>query len=189
MELERAVGLLQIDQRLLGILRDLRREFVVAEAGHAQNVEHQHAVIRGDGAPAFGNDGGMRHFGFVAHVLDVIDDVVGVFLQRVIDARFEIGLRAVVIDAQAAADVQIFQARAGALQLHVHARRFHHRGLDLADVGDLAAQVEMQQLEAILHAGGLQLLQRAQRFASPSGRTWSDTRPTISSVPTRGWPA
>ncbi len=65
---------------------------------------------------------GMRHFGFVAHVLDVIHDVVGVFLQRVIDARFEIGLRTVVIDAQAAADVQIFQPGAGALQLHVNAR-------------------------------------------------------------------
>ncbi len=108
---------------------------------------------------------GCAHLGFVAHVLDMIDDVVGVFLQRVIDAGFEIGLRAVVIDAQAAADVQVFQPGAGALQLHVNARRLHHRGLDLADVGDLAAQVEVQQLEAILHAGGFHLIQRLQGFA------------------------
>ena len=52
---------------------------------------------------------GMRHLGFVADVLDVIDDVVGVFLQRVVDARFEIRLRAVVVDAQAAADVHVLQ--------------------------------------------------------------------------------
>ena len=91
---------------------------------------------------------------FVAHVLHVIDDVVGVFLQRVVDARFEIGLRAVVIDAQAAADVQIFQAGAGARQIDVNAHRFVHRALDLADVGDLAAQMEVQQLEAIGHAPG-----------------------------------
>ena len=89
---------------------------------------------------------------FVAHVLDVIDDVVGVFLQRVVDARFEIGLRAVVVDAQAAAHVQVLQAGAGARQLDVDARGFVHRALDLADVGDLAAQVEVQQLEAIGHA-------------------------------------
>ncbi len=122
-------------------------------------------MIGRDGAPAFGNDGGVRHFGFVAHVLDVIDDVVGVFLQRVIDAGFEIGLRAVVIDAQPAAHIQVFQPRAGALQLHVNARALHHRGLDLPDVGDLAAEVEVQQLQAILHSDGLHLIQRLQGFA------------------------
>ena len=122
-------------------------------------------MIGGDGAAAFGNDGGVRHLGFVADVLNVIDDVVGVFLQRVVDAGFEIGLRAVVIDAQAAADVQIFQARAGALQLHVDPRGFHHRGLDLPDVGDLAAEMEVQQLDAILHADGLHLIQRLQGLA------------------------
>ena len=53
----------------------------------------------------------MRHAGLVAHALDVIDDVVGVFLQRVVDARLEVGLRAVVVDAQAAADVQVLQTR------------------------------------------------------------------------------
>ena len=65
----------------------------------------------------------MRHAGFVADALHVIDDVVGVFLQRVVDARFEIGLRAVVIDAQAAADVEIFQPGALLVQLGVDARR------------------------------------------------------------------
>ncbi len=125
---QRAVGFLQIDERLLGVFRH-RRESIFPETAHPQYIEHQDAVICGDGAPAFGHDGRMRHFGFVAHVLDVIHDVVRVFLQRVIDARFEIGLRAVVIDAQPAADVQIFQPCAGAFQLHVDARALHHRGL------------------------------------------------------------
>jgi hypothetical protein len=44
------------------------------------------------------------------------------------------------------------QAGAGARQVDVHAHRFVHRALDLADVGDLAAQVEVQQVEAIGHA-------------------------------------
>ena len=142
---ERAIRLLQIDQRLLGIVRH-RLERIVAESAYAQDVEHQHAVIGGDGAAAFGHDGRMRHFGFVADILDVIDDVVGVLLQRVVDARFEIGLRAVVVDAQAAADIQVLQSGARALQLHVNARGFDHRGFDLPDIGDLAAQMEVQQL-------------------------------------------
>src|SRR5208282_6771151 len=114
-----------------------RRESIVAESADAQYVEYQHAVISGDGSSALGHDGGMRNLGFVADVLDVINDVVGVFLQRVIDAGFEIGLRSVVIDAQAAADVQILQAGARTLQFRVNPRAFQHGCLDLPDVGDL----------------------------------------------------
>ena len=49
-------------------------------------------------------------------------------------------------------------------QLDVDARRFVDRALDLADVGDLAAQVEVQQLQAVVHARALQLLERSQHF-------------------------
>ncbi len=93
------------------------------------------------------------------------DDVVGVFLQRVVDARLEIGLRAVVIDSQAAADVEIFQPGALLVQLGVNANRFVQRTLDLTDVGDLAAQVKVEQLEAIFHSAGFELGQRSQDLA------------------------
>jgi hypothetical protein len=106
----------------------------------------------------------VRDLSFIAHTLDVIDDVVGVFLERVVHARFEVRLRAVVIDAESAADVHITEARARALQFDIHASSFHHRGLDLTDVRDLAAEVEMQKLEAIFHARGLQFIEGAQRF-------------------------
>ena len=82
----------------------------------------------------------------VADVLDVINDVVGVLLQRVIDAGFEVGLRAVVVDAQPAADVENFKPRAVPSSFDVNARRLDHCAFDVADVGDLAAEVEMQQL-------------------------------------------
>ena len=119
-------------------------------------------MIRGDGAAAFRNDRRMRHLGFVADALDVIDDVVRVFLQRVVDARFEIGLRAVVVDPESAADIHILQPGARALQLDVDADRLAHRALDLADVGDLAAQVEVQQLQAIVHAEVFRSCSRAR---------------------------
>ena len=75
-------------------------------------------MIGGDGAPTFGDDGGMRRLSLVAHALRVIDDVVGEFLEGVVDAGLEeIGLRAIVIDAEAAAHVQVLEAGAGAVQV------------------------------------------------------------------------
>ena len=89
--------------------------FSVAEAGHAEHVEDEHAVVRDDRAAALGDDRRVRHARVVAHRLDVVDDVVGVFLERVVDARLEVGLRAVVVDAEAAADVEVLEARRRAL--------------------------------------------------------------------------
>ena len=106
----------------------------------------------------------MGHAGIVAHALDVIDDVVGVFLQRVVDARLEVGLRSVVVDAQPTADVQVFQTRAAAIELDVHARGLVQRLLDVANVGNLAAEMEVQELEAVLHAALFELFQGAEDF-------------------------
>ena len=150
-------------------------------ARHAQYVEHEHAVIGGDGAPALGDDCRMRDSYFVAHVLNVIDDIVGVFLQRIVHAGFEVGLGPVVVDAQPAADVQVAQAGAGARQVHVHPHGLVDRCLDLADVGDLAAQVEVEQVQAIGHACIFKLLQRAHRFA--------DRKSELGTVAARGSPA
>ncbi len=94
----------------------------------------------------------------------MVDDVVRVLLQGVVDSGFEIRLCSVLVDSQPSTDVLIAQARAGALQFDVDSAGFHHRGFDLANIGDLAAQVEVQELETILHAGGLELLERPQRF-------------------------
>ena len=49
-------------------------------------------------------------------------------------------------------------------QLAVDAGRLVQRALDDADVRDLAAEVEVEQLEAVLHAALLQLLEAAQDF-------------------------
>ena len=134
---------------------------LVAEARDAEDVEDEHAVVGDDRAAALRDDRRVRHAGFVADRLDVVDDVVGVLLERVVHARFEVGLRAVVVDAEAAADVEVLQPGAQLGELGVHARRFVQRALDDADVGDLAAEVEVEQLEAVLHAARLQLLEAA----------------------------
>ena len=174
-------GVVQVEDRLLDVLGRFAGHVAFAQARHAQHVEHQRAVIGDDRPAAFGNDRRMRHAGIVADALDVVDDVVGVFLQRVVDARFEVGLRAVVVDAQAAADVEVLQARAATVQLDIHAGRFVQGLLDVADVGNLAAEMEVQQLEAVLHAVLLQLFERAQDFA--------DRQPELRAVAARALPA
>ena len=159
-----AVDAEQVGDLLRRVGGHLRRHLVAVEVGHAQHVEDQHAVI-GDHRPArLGDDRRVRHAGLVADALDAEDDVVGVFLQRVIDRRFEVGLRAVVVDAQAAADVEVLDAGADAVQLDVDAGRLGQGVLDVADVGDLAAEVEVDQLQAVGHVALLEVLERLQHL-------------------------
>ena len=151
----------QVGDRLLEVVADLGRHALLAELRHAEHVEHEQAVVRGNRAAALGHDRRVRHAGLVADLLQVVHHVVGVLLQRVVHARLEVGLRAVVVDAEPAADVHVLEPGARLVQLAVDARRLDQRALDDADVGDLAAEVEVQQLEAVGHAARLQLLEPA----------------------------
>ena len=148
---ESAQGVAEVEQRLLGIFGNVGGDLAIAEAGYTQDVEQKNAVIRGDGTAAFRNDGRVRDLGFVTDILNVVHHVVGVLLQCIVDAGFEVGLRAVVVDPQSAAHVHVAEPGSGAPQFNIHARGFGHGALDLPDVGDLAAQVEVKELQAILH--------------------------------------
>ena len=103
-------------------------------------------MIGGNRAATFRDDGGVRHVGFIANVLYVINNIVRVFLQRVIHARFEVCLRPIVIDTKPAAHIHILQAGAGLAQFRVQASRFIDSGFHLPDIRDLAAQMKVQQL-------------------------------------------
>ena len=118
-------------------------------------------MVGHDRTSALGDDGRVVDARLVAHRLDVVDDVVGIFLERVVHARLEVRLRAVVVHAEPAADVDVLQAGAELGQLGVDARRFVERALDDADVGDLAAKVEVEELEAVLHAARLEFFEAA----------------------------
>ena len=56
-------------------------------------------MVRCDRAAALADDRWMRDRRLLADGADVMHDVGRVLVERVIDARFEVGLRAVVIDA------------------------------------------------------------------------------------------
>src|SRR6185503_1168276 len=110
------------------------------------------------GAAALGDDRRVRHVGVVADVHHPVNDVAGVLAQRVVHRRLEVALAAVVVDAQAAADVEVAQAGAHAGELDVDVGELVDAVLDVLDVVDLAAHVAVQQLEAARHAALLEVL-------------------------------
>ena len=103
----------------------------------------------------------MRHVLVVADAFDDIDNVVGELLHGVVDARLEPRLRAVVVHAQAAADVEELDPAADLPQLRIHASRLLHRVLHALDVGDLRADVKVQQFQLAVE---LRLLEHPHAF-------------------------
>ena len=79
------------------------------------------------------------------------DHVVRVFLGGVVLRGVEVGARSVVVDAEAAADVEQGGARAELVEPHEDPARLGERVLVGADRGDLRADVEVQELEAVEH--------------------------------------
>jgi hypothetical protein len=90
---------------------------------HAEDIDDEHGMMRDDGAAAFADQGRVRHFFLVADVGHVVDDVARVFAERVIRAAVVGGAAAVVIDAEAAAHVEVFEGKAELLELGVIAGR------------------------------------------------------------------
>ena len=109
-------------------------------------------------APALADDDGVGDFLRVADVHDVIDDVARVLAEGVIGGTVEGGSRAVVIDPEAAAHVEVAERVAHLGHLRVEAGGLAHGALDGADVGNLGADVEMDQLQAMGEALALERL-------------------------------
>ncbi len=83
----------QVMQRLLVVVGNHLGDVVIVPLlGNSEGSEDQDGVIGGDGPAAFRDDVRMRHGVFVAGRLDLVDDVAGIFLQRVVHAGFEVRL-------------------------------------------------------------------------------------------------
>src|ERR1043166_6708341 len=98
-----------------------------------------------NGASALADDVRVRHLLCVANVSDIINDVVGIFLERVVRRAVKGRQTAVVIDAQSSTDVDILNCEAHFKELGVEARGFLDRLLNRQDVRDLGTDVEMEQ--------------------------------------------
>ena len=136
----------------------------------AEHLDDQHAMVRDDGASAFADNFRVGHLLGIADVGNVIDDVVGVFLERIIGRTFERRPAADVIDAQAAADIEILNRETHLVEFGVKARSLLHCFFDGQNVGHLGANVKVQQLEAMDQVFGFEQSGGRQQF----GRTQAE---------------
>ncbi len=106
--------------------------------------------MRRERAAALADEVRHRHLVLAARLGHRVHDVVRVLLQRVVHARVRLRRpRAVVVDAEPAADVDVRDVDAELAHLDVEARDLLEPALDEADVRDLAAEVEVQQLDDV----------------------------------------
>ncbi len=116
-----------------------------------EDIGHQHRIVGHRGPARFGDDVGTFYAGFLADVLDLVDHVVGVLFHRVIDAGKVAGLGAVIIHPQTATNIEVLDIESQLAHLGVDPGRFDQGGFDLVDLGDLTADVRVQQINALQH--------------------------------------
>ena len=121
-------------------------------------------MVGGERAPRLRDQVRHRQALGPAHRPDRVHHVVGVLPHRVVHAGRPGGARAVVVHAQPAAHVHVGQVEAHRAQLGVVAPDLLQPRLDVADVGDLAAEVEVHQLEDVLPPEPLQLVQQPDQL-------------------------
>ena len=145
------VGVAQIAQHQGFPFRQLRH--IPRYGSGSQDIKHQHAEVTGDGTAAFTHQGGHGHVVGFAAFAHGGDHVVGVVLQGVVGGRGRGGAAAVVVDAQAAADIEKAHGRPEPRQFDIDLSRFLERIFEYGDVVDLAADMEVQQAQIGQQAG------------------------------------
>ena len=83
-----------------------------------------------DGTPAFRGDVRVRHVGVVANGFDVGNNVARINFHGVVHGAFVVGARAVVVDPEPAADIDISHREAHFVELAVKAGGFGNGFLD-----------------------------------------------------------
>ena len=131
----------------------------------SDDVHHHHLVVGHDGPARFAEQIRHGHLLLGADVLGGVDHVGGVLRDGVVHRAAEGGLAAVVVHAEAAAHVEVADGHPHLPQLGVDARGLLHGRLDLADIRDLAADVEVQLDHAVQQIALLQHLDGVQDFA------------------------
>src|SRR5947208_16570864 len=103
-------------------------------------------MMRDSGAPALTHNHPMRDAFGVANVYDVPDDVVRVFLERIISRTVKVAARSIVIDAESAADIEITKFVSKFRQLCIISRAFAHCAFDRRNIRHLRSDMEMDKL-------------------------------------------
>ena len=128
------------------------------------DFDDQNGVMRRQRPAAFRNQYRVRYFFGIANFLNRINDGIGVFLQRVVDAVRRCDFSGLVVDAQPAAHVDIFDIQAALPECGVDTCDLFHRLLEVLNVQNLATQMKMQQLETIGHTSRRQFIDHVDEF-------------------------
>ena len=123
---------------------------------HVEDVEQKDGIVGHGGATRFRNDVRVFDALLVEDGHDRFHDVGTVFVHRIVAAAHIVGVRAVVVHGEAAAEVEIPHLRAFLHEARIDAGALHDGGTDVADVGDLRTKVVVQELEAVEHVVLLQ---------------------------------
>ena len=161
-----AVGVEQIEY---GLRKDFVRAFVLAPADiesierrAPEHVEHQDAVVRGDGAAGFADDHRMRDAAGLADAADAVHDIIRVLFDAVVHRGGIVAGRAIVVDAETTTDVDVLEASTEKFELRVDMCELVDGVFDALDVLQLAARVAVHELQAVEHAVTAQFRDRFQ---------------------------
>ena len=152
------------------ILHDLRlvarqaRRIGAYATDHAPHVGDQHRVVGDEHAPRLADDPRRGDLLLLADLVYAEYHVVGVFLDAVVHRGVRRGPGAVVVNAQPTSDVEVANIQPHLAQLGIDAAGLEHRVLDLADLGHLAADVEVEQHDTLHQARLPQLFESAEQL-------------------------
>lgn len=119
-------------------------------------------MVSGQGTAGLADDGRVRQVELAADIADAPHHVVGVLGEAVVGGAVALGTGSLVVHPQAATHVNHFDVGTEATQFGVETAALADATLDVADVGDLGTQVEVQQLQAVQLAQPAQTLDQRQ---------------------------
>ncbi len=120
----------------------------------------------GKRAPALCDDIGLRKIVFGAGIDQSRHRVIGIFLDGIVHGALGCGITsAVIVYAQTAADVHETYVEAHFRELHIELRSLAQSVLYVAYLGNLAAYMEMNQTQALLHLVAFQEVKGLKKLA------------------------
>ena len=130
-----------------------------------QYVQNEHTVMGGKGTSALGNQIGVGDLVGLCCLGKGVHAVVHIFLDAVVDAAFAVAAAcAVIVDTQSAAAVHKLDVEAHGMELYVKLCRLAEGCADAAYLGNLAADMEMNQFQAVAQAHLIEQLQGHEQF-------------------------
>ena len=145
-------------QLMVGFFR-LKLFFHFGKAGRFEHIYHQNRMVCGQASTAFGDDIGVLYAIFVRSINKRIHAIVDIFLYGIVDRTLAVwGACSVIIHAQTTATIHKSHIITHLVEVDIELSCFAKRCLNAADFGDLATNVEVNELQTIVHSHIVELL-------------------------------